>query len=151
MSLNKNSYSNFNGLREVTVHDALTVPNAVTIKVFNVESGKNEGATLKRNAAIALARDILQRIAPDALAPAKFSETPVGTYLLHKKSGVIVKVVEYSDDVFGSAGYSQGGQGDDTVWSVTSDGRAYPAWQDSQNPGWEVVEVEETSFWKVKK
>lgn len=133
----------------------LTLRNSVDQKHVNIgikdvpNASRTVGFDLHDDDAIDLAQRILRKLKPEALAAVPFSETPVGTYLFHERTGIIVQVVEYDSDTFSA--YSPDGFGENEVWAVTSDGRAYPAYQDPKKPSWRPVEVDVKTAWQVKR
>jgi len=103
------------------------------------------GLFLSDKDAIDLALRILRAKAPHWLREPTFSETPVGTYLANRRTGEVVKVVAWSEELFPA--WKEDGVSENETFAVTSTGRAIVPWQDPDNDEehWEVVEVKETT------
>lgn len=113
-------------------------------------AGGNAVIQIDRLTAIDFAVKLLESLQPSRLAKAKFSDTPVGTYLRNKGTGKIVRVVEWD----GSYTVNYGEQTDFIVAAVDVDGVRTVPWQDphKNRADWEIVEVEEKTVktWAVK-
>lgn len=118
---------------------------------FGAQSaGGNAVIQIDRLTAIDFAVKLLESLQPSRLAKAKFSDTPVGTYLRNKIAGEIVRVVEWDSSY--SASYGE--QTDSVVAAVKVGGDQIVPWQNphKDRADWEVVEVEEKTVktWTVK-
>ena len=103
------------------------------------------GIDLAEDHTIELAKQILTRLAPDALVPPPFSETPVGTWLRHKNSGKIVRAMADLD--------SDVNPTPDSLRVEDENGHTFRAVQHQRDPLWVKLnddQVEVKTVWDFK-